>query len=342
MKLITGMDGDRLSQARHTAQTLLDEIELGNSKIMSSLLKAKRLARLMRDDDATTWLDLESRGYPGNFNFSSLGNCEKYAIAGGRVKDDGKYYTASLPDLEAKVESSYLVLQNLRFPASISPSYASGDAHSNGAWIAIAVQKITDGYTSSTNAARKTHSESTGIYNGLKSALHSYVTDCHHALSLSDEAEKLFDQARRNIDNFVRAVAPKAASQFAAAFERFEYGDPESYSHALTSCRRLLQTMADGVFPAQDTPYIDSAGRSRKVGTEDYKNRLIAYLETRLAKSGQAARDELEFHVRRIDSLYEKASKGVHAEVTADEVRLVLIGTYLLLGEIARLASSTQ
>jgi hypothetical protein len=31
-----------------------------------------------------------------------------------------------------------------------------------------------------------------------------------------------------------------------AAFERFESGDPESLTHALTSCRRLLSTVADG------------------------------------------------------------------------------------------------
>jgi hypothetical protein len=46
-----------------TAEALLDELELGAAPIMNSLLKAKRLARLMRDEDAGTWLDLEARGY---------------------------------------------------------------------------------------------------------------------------------------------------------------------------------------------------------------------------------------------------------------------------------------
>jgi hypothetical protein len=46
---------------------------------------------------------------------------------------------------------------------------------------------------------------------------------------------------------------------------------------------------------------------------------------------------ELEAAAARLDALYEKACKGVHSEVTVDEVRLVLISAYLLIADVVRL-----
>ncbi len=126
----------------------------------------------------------------------------------------------------------------------------------------------------------------------------------------------------------------------AVAFERFESGDPEALTHALTSCRRLFQTVADAVFPAQNGPFIDSRGRSRKVGTEEYKNRLLAFFDQKVQSNTTAAmaQAEIEAIASRLDALYEKACKGVHADVSVDEVRLVLISVYLLLAVVVRLS----
>jgi AbiTii len=55
------------------------------AKSEAVLMRAKRLARLMRDTDAQTWLDLETNGYPQGFSFATLGTCEKYAKSGGRL-----------------------------------------------------------------------------------------------------------------------------------------------------------------------------------------------------------------------------------------------------------------
>jgi hypothetical protein len=94
------------------------------------------------------------------------------------------------------------------------------------------------------------------------------------------------------------------------------------------------------VFPAQAEPFVDSRGKQRKVGPEEYKNRLLAFFDRKLTSStsGVIAQAELEAVPSRVDALYKKACKGVHADVTLDEVRLGLISVYLLLAEIVRLA----
>ncbi len=199
------LDGQRLKDARKTAEALLDELELGSGPIMNSLLKAKRLARLMRDQDAITWLDLEARGYPPKFAFATLGTCVRYARQGGRLTHDNKYYYSSLPEFEADLEASKLVLKGLQFPAHIAPSVSSSNPNEETAtWMASAISGVTMAYDRAVSAARNTNSQNASMFNGLKSALHNYATDCHHALSLSDAAQTLFEKARERIDNFVR------------------------------------------------------------------------------------------------------------------------------------------
>jgi hypothetical protein len=45
---------------------------------------------------------------------------------------------------------------------------------------------------------------------------------------------------------------------------------------------------------------------------------------------------ELEFLAARLDAIYEMTCKGVYVDVSLDEARLVVIHTYLFIGEIAR------
>ncbi len=337
------LQGELLVEARATAQALLDELELGAAPIMNSLMKAKRLARIMRDADAQEWLELEARGYPQKFVFSRLGSCLRYARTGGRITPDDRYYFMSLPQCEAEVASGHATLEGIRFPSTIAPSVSSSNPNElTGIYLANAVGKLTEAYQSSLAHTKKALSQNVLMFNGLKSALHSYAADCYCALSLSDAATSLFESSRAKVDNFVRNNAPKAADQLTAAFQRFESGDPEALSHALTSCRRLLQTVADAVFPPQPAPFVDSRGKERKVGAEEYKNRLMAFFDRRLAGDSSKAIIEAELgHLaERVDALYNKVCKGVHADVGVDEVRLVLLSTYVFLGEVVRVVES--
>jgi hypothetical protein len=105
----------RMDEARRVAQALLDDLEGAASPIDAVLMKAKRLARLMRDADAQLWLDLETRGYPSDFSFSQLGTCRQYAVSSGRlITETSKYYAQSLPELEANAASDEALLGSLR------------------------------------------------------------------------------------------------------------------------------------------------------------------------------------------------------------------------------------
>ena len=156
------------------------------------------------------------------------------------------------------------------------------------------------------------------------------------AIELGDIAQDIFEGARSAVDSFVRAHCPKAAEKLIAINERMSDKSGESRTAALTSCRRLLMTVADSMFPARDSEWMDGTGKSRKVGVEQYKNRLLAYLaEQESASSQEIILSGIEHLAARLDAVYEKTCKGVHVEVSEQEARLAVIHTYLFIGEVA-------
>ena len=312
----------RLDEARKVAQELLEELETSRAPIETVLMKAKRLARLMRDTDAQAWLDLETRGYPDSFNFEQLGSCKKYALAAGRITSDGEYYLISLPKLVAKGKSDEALIDAMRSSreAFIVSQYGLPDPQ------------------------KETYACNQALFASLKSGLHNYATDIYLAIELGDVAEEIFEQARGDVDSFVRIHCPKAAEQLVVINERLHEDSPESLVAALTSCRRLLKTVADSLFPPQDQPWTDLNGKTRTVGSEEYKNRLLAYVEQKISSDSSFSIivSEIEHLAARLDAVYEKVCKGVHADVSKEEARLAVIHTYLFLGEIARLSKKPK
>ena len=288
----------------------------------------------MRDNDAQSWLELEASGYPDEFDFSSLGTCLKYARSGTRIAVDGKYWPMSIPEIEAYLESDQAILDSIR--STPNPSLKAKDHIEK-----MATQELMTSHLQVQTGHRKRHAQHKKLYTGLRSAVHSYVTDTYIALELGDIAEDIFNTTRTSIDAYIASNCPRGAEKLIAISERMTDGTPEGFVSALTSCRRLLLDIADGVFPAQSTPYVDSLGNKRVVGINEYKNRILAFLDRSSTSRGSVEIIEsgLSHLAARLDAIYEKTCKGVHADVTAQEARLAVIHTYLFIGEVANASS---
>ena len=299
-------------------------------------MKAKRLARLLRDQDAISWLDLEIRGYPENFNFSKLGSCYQYAAAGGRIDPtNDKYWPQSLPEIEAAVRAEEKALSSMGMPSSFNPSAENYVA--SGATL-----QVFYAYQSALNAQKQAYNQVSQLRASLKSCIHAYVMETYMSLELGDMVGSLFEEARTEVDAFVRTHVPRAAEQLASISDRLREGTRESLSSALNSCRRLLADSADSVFPPNEGTYSNSAGNDHEVGQDDYKNRILAFLDQSHQTSDTSAivRAQMDDLAARLDAVYELSCKGVHADVTPQEARLAVIHTYLVLAEIARAAQS--
>jgi len=326
----------KLIEARTVATDLLQKMETSDFPIERNLLQAKRLARLLRDTDAQTWLDLEISGYQDDFNMLSLGNCLQYAKAAGRIDKKSNFYLTSLPRLEAACAADRQRVENL------SPKPSTGTAENYV--VAGATTQMLRDQIIAFNMVKEVYLKNIALFSSLKAAIHSYVTDTLIAIEFGDFAESIFDELRHDVDTFIRSNSPKSAEKLLAIAERMAEGNAEAHAEALTSCRRLLMAVADSVFPPADTDWVDGSGKNHKVGPDNYKNRLAAFIASRLKSETTHAilKNELEHLCSRLDAIYEKTCKGVHTDVSVEEARLAIIEAYIFIGEIARLRRSTD
>ena len=94
------------------------------------------------------------------------------------------------------------------------------------------------------------------------------------------------------------------------------------------------------VFPPRAEDYVDRRGTPRKVGGEEYKNRLMAFIESNTPSQSSLDMEagQMERLAAWLDSVYEKTCKGVHVDVTPTEARLALIHTYMVVADVAAAA----
>jgi hypothetical protein len=158
----------------------------------------------------------------------------------------------------------------------------------------------------------------------------------------SSNAE-VFDRYRQAVDSRLRGLAPRALEQLESSYRRLREGDAEARSQALLACRRILKTIADVLYPPRDAPAVDAEGTQHEVGDKDDLNRLWQFVseQSGKSKSRQLMKVSITDTGNRVDALYDLASKGVHDEVSVEEVDQAVIQTYLLVGDLLRLAQET-
>jgi hypothetical protein len=177
------------------------------------------------------------------------------------------------------------------------------------------------------------------ILNRLRISTLRYLMEVERTLRLSKTGETIFENHRKRVDDRLRVIAPEILDQLNSAIRRaHESEDQESRAQALTSCRRVLVAIADLVFPARDEAYVDSSGHERPVGNGQYRNRLVAFVESRGSNTlNTALIGSVVDFADRIDALDGLTQKGVHSAPSAEDVDFGVIQTYILSGEILRL-----
>jgi hypothetical protein len=156
---------------------------------------------------------------------------------------------------------------------------------------------------------------------------------CRRLANLSIGAA-IFTQYKNSVDAVLADTAELAADRLPQAYERLATGGSEAVSHALTTCRRVMDSFADAIYPARAEP-VRIGEEEIEVGADRTRNRLRAYIYERVGNGSRYKR--LNQGIR---SLYDRTSTGVHADVDAGEARALVLQTYLLLGEILSLTAA--
>jgi hypothetical protein len=183
-----------------------------------------------------------------------------------------------------------------------------------------------------------------GVLDRVRTAVHEFLVSTEAELERGQARAGLFERAQEYVNASLEQYAPSALSQFVAAQERLYSGTSEDLAHALTSCRRMIKSLADHLYPASNDAIVGADGVTRKMSDDQYRNRLLEYVRQTLGKHGQGevmqrTLDSLGARLKSLDAL---ASKGVHDEVSAAEAETCVVWTYLLAADLLRLADGTS
>lgn len=165
----------------------------------------------------------------------------------------------------------------------------------------------------------------------VRNRLYRYASAVLSRLLFEAVPEQVMEATRRKVDAALAQMCPQALEKFAVAYEELSGSSSENWTNACTAARRILLDFADAVYPPRDS-LVDG----RKVGQDDYKNRLWAHAKQKISSSinQDMVLAELNDLGKRIDAVYNLSNKGIHSVVEKDEADRVIMRTYLLIADL--------
>lgn len=302
---------NRQSEALKLSEDLLADIELNRTEASQIVMKAARLARLTEDEDASEWLGHELSGYRG------VRLDRKYMTDTTRWTNnkEGEEHWISIGELSALIKA----LEGQQ--SSLSSVSLSGDA-------LIPAQRQ---HISAIHETAQQLSNYSAAVSSVVTQVYQFTTKIHYGILFGETQETFFATIRHEVDSQLASLVGDHLKKIESITERLRAGDVEAISHSMTTCRRLIDTVANALFPARQEPFM--VGEVELAVKENHVlNRLQAHAFTCGAHKDR--RDRLR---RTLADIYSRTSSGVHATVSIDEARYVFIQTYITLGELLAL-----
>ena len=338
---------ESLEEALKLSEGILSDIESGVS-LGTCALRASRLARLLQDFDFQRIFFYENSGYPSGPNGITpevWALCKKAErVKSTLEKIDGenkeverastKSISATLLNLDALNESLKIAYDPNISLTSANPNQFVGIGNSGNG-------------LERQNLRKNIKIESDFISERL-AFIYNYVSTKNYELKFSNISSDIFSRTRAYVDSSIGNLIPGAVQKFSSVYENLASDNTEDWSNAVHSCSRILQDLADAIFPAGDDIVIEKPGGKNKIiklGKDNYINRIIAYVESQSnsERFTDIVGSNLGFLGDRLDAIFKAAQKGSHDIISSHkEADRYVIYTYLVIGDILSLVADKK
>jgi hypothetical protein len=332
-----------MMEALQLSEDILRNIELSEISLTNIALKTSRLARLLNDFDVQKIMELEAGGYPlpaKGYEPDIWRLCEisgrVYEMIDNKTNLINRYaYPDSISMLEETIKVSEAALESARDPSNSVSSANPGQFVPNPI--------VSNSMERSGIVYRTT--EATTRLGTRRSYIYSYVQRKYYELKFSGIADDIFSRIRIGVDERIGTVLPESTKKFSAVYDNLQSENPEDWANAVHSCRRILQNLADKVFPPTDEKrkkLVNGKERIIDLGSNNYINRLIAYAEDNIdsTRYEELVGSQLAYLGDRLDSIFQVTQKGSHSTVEKEEADRYVVYTYLLVGDLLSLKSN--
>jgi hypothetical protein len=327
---------EAMAEALSISAEIIADIELSRVPLANAALKAARLGRLLNDFNAQQIFYYEVSGYPTTpdgvssdvWRLAELAHRVRATRDEETSKDTNTAYLESIERLESTVESNKIALQATR-DRDVSISSANPNQ--------IIIPPF--GNALERGNLRTQISQATDKLASRRTLIYEFATRRHYELKFSGVAEDVFSAVRNGVDRDIGDLVPSAVQKFTAIHENLRSDNPENWSNAVHSCRRILQDLADAVYPPESAKRLTPSGKEINVGTDAYINRLVCFAEDHSGsrRFNDLVGSHLHFLGDRLDAIFQAAQKGSHSVVGRTEANRYVVYTYMVAGDILSL-----
>lgn len=169
-----------------------------------------------------------------------------------------------------------------------------------------------------------------------RSLIYIYVVRRYYELKFSAVASDVFARVRERVDAKLAVFVPDAVQRLTAVHDNLRSENSEDWSNAVHSCRRILQDLADAIFPAieeERTIEVDGKCQRVKLRQEHYINRIMAFIRDHSSSSRfeHIVGSHLSFIGERLDAVFRAAQKGSHGTILSrEDADRFVVYTYLI------------
>ncbi|MCG5264130.1 helix-hairpin-helix domain-containing protein [Acinetobacter pittii] len=322
---------DKKAEALKIVEEGLKELESPKGSVTVGVQKLSRAANLLNEDEIVAWSQL----HLGNQEYTTALDkfFKKVKIEAEKLKDKNQPVNVNPTDELFKKELKkiidlHLPLTELNESFSFKTNPKAGGFNSvdfiESKLNTLIREKIgNDGYH------YKNPLQAHITY--IKKYAFKYLTELHEKLKFSGTITSTFDVLKNAVDDRLLDLDPEIAEQLMLAFKSVSSSNKEEWSHALTTCRRLLESLADKLYPASELVI-----GKRTFKQSQFVNRLWQFMNDSI--ESETNRDLAQTHVNFLGSWLEKTNKltnkGVHDDVSQLEATKALFHLYLMLADL--------
>lgn len=319
---------DRKIDALNILEEGLSELESKKGSTAIAVQKLARASSMLDENEIYAWTQLQL----GNTKYTNI-LTSLFKVIDENLKDDG---TVELTEEKLKDVSESAKELDIYFNGSndISELYShKSSASAGGLNSVVFIEQVSENLLK-----QKVGNDRTHYLNNINSHLsyinkhcHSYISYLINKVKYSGTTKSSFDLLKESVDDKIFEIDPELAEQLMLAFKAISSNSKEEWSQALTTCRRLLESLADSLYPAHDET-IDK----RTFKQNQYVNRLWQFMHE--AIQSDTNKTLAKAHVDYLGSWLERnnkaTNKGVHDEVTQLEATKFVFHIYLMLADL--------
>lgn len=328
---------NKIEKALEACEKVIDGIEDSTITTESALLQCSKIARLTNDEENLIWLQYEYGGYPKNNDGRVISDAWNIAYKKGRgYQKDGKLYifTELASELEEKITAQQKAVGN----------FTTNGASVSGELALLAMDRLTTNVHRSTITMVADVAIAQKRLASLKAQYYEYALKKHIELNFGNVATDVFARYREQVDLAFSELSKETLLKLQAIEGKINSENPEMYSQALTTCRRLFESIAVELFSKhfpdyKDKVYKTKSGAEIDVSGNHYKNKLSAVIEKLEDKSMKKTLvgSNVIYLLDWIDNLSNLQCEGVHSDITKEDAERCILQTYMCLGDVLTL-----